>query len=72
LVWPTTAFDSIDEAVDSKPRMTKQGIRDLNYYGPKPAKAQAPARPAAAGVAETSDSQVIGPKKANVVPALDA
>ena len=58
--------------MDSKPRMTKQGIRDLNYYGPKPAKARPPARPAAAGVAETSDSQVIDPKKADVVPAINA
>ncbi len=72
MVWPTRAFDAIDGAVDSKPRMTKQGIRDLNYYGPKPAKAQPPARPAAAGVAETSDSQVIDRKKVAVLSAIDA
>jgi len=33
--------------MNPKPRMTKQGIRDLNYYGPKPAKLQAEPRPAA-------------------------
>jgi hypothetical protein len=66
------AFGSIDRAVDSKPRMTKQGIRDLNYYGPKPAKGQARARPAADRVAETSDSAVIVPKNADVALAVDA
>jgi hypothetical protein len=66
------AFASIDGAVDSKPRMTKQGIRDLNYYGPRPAKARAAARPAVGTVAETSDSQVIDAKKADAAPALDA
>lgn len=45
--------------------MTKQGIRDLNHYGPKPAKAQAPERPAADG-AETSDSPLIDTKNTDV------
>jgi hypothetical protein len=61
------------KAVDSKPRMTKQGIRDLNSYGPKPAKAQGPARPAAAArVAETGGSQETLPKSADAAPAIDA
>jgi len=34
--------------VNSNPRLTKQGIRDLNYYGPKPGKAAAAAPPAPA------------------------
>ena len=66
------AFEFIHGAVDSKPRLTKQGIRDLNSYGPKPATAQAPARPAAAGVAETGESQVIDAQKADAAVAVDA
>ena len=31
-----------------KPKMTKQGIRDLNYYGPKPLNARASVAPVAA------------------------
>jgi len=33
--------------MNPKPKMTKQGIRDLNYYGPKPGKVPAASRPAA-------------------------
>jgi hypothetical protein len=43
--------------MNAKPRLTKQGIRDLNYYGPKPKKAavMAPAEVTA------SESQVAPP-----------
>ena len=34
--------------MDTKPRLTKQGIKDLNHYGPKPARAVAEAPSAAA------------------------
>jgi hypothetical protein len=27
--------------MDTKPRLTKQGIKDLNHYGPKPTRAVA-------------------------------
>jgi hypothetical protein len=27
--------------MDTKPRLTKQGIKDLNHYGPKPVRASA-------------------------------
>ncbi|HXT94870.1 MAG TPA: hypothetical protein VN853_01115 [Polyangia bacterium] len=51
--------------------MTKQGLRDLNYYGPKPAKAQAPAPPAAAAsLAETGGSQAVEAKKVDAAPAI--
>ena len=46
--------------------MTKQGIRDLNHYGPKPAKAQAPAPPAAVDLGETSDPQLIDTKNTDL------
>lgn len=29
--------------MDTKPRLTKQGIKDLNHYGPKPTRAVADA-----------------------------
>ena len=38
----------------AKGRTTRQGLRDLNYYGPKPVKTPAETPPAAAVVAETS------------------
>jgi hypothetical protein len=34
--------------MDTKPRLTKQGIKDLNHYGPKPIRAEV-AAPSAAG-----------------------
>jgi hypothetical protein len=39
----------IRELMNPKPKMTRQGIRDLNYYGPKPPKAPAIVAPVAAG-----------------------
>jgi len=41
--------------VNTNPRLTKQGIRDLNHYGPKPGKVAAEAAPQAlAGDAEVA------------------
>ncbi len=34
--------------MDTKPKLTKQGIKDLNHYGPKPTRASADA-PSPAG-----------------------
>jgi hypothetical protein len=56
--------------MDTKPRLTKQGIRDLNHYGPRPDKAQAPA-PAASG-AEASASPVLAPKESDAALPIDA
>jgi len=50
-----------------KPRMTKQGIRDLNYYGPKPVKAPVATRPAATE-AEGAVDQPIVSKKSDTPP----
>ncbi len=64
------AFESIHGPMDPKPRLTKQGIRDLNHYGPKavkaPAAAQAPATDAESGV-----SELIVPKTSDAPPASD-
>lgn len=57
--------------MDSKPRLTKQGLRDLNYYGPRPVKALTPALPAPTG-AETSVSPVIVPKASDAPLPADA
>jgi hypothetical protein len=35
--------------MDAKPRMTKQGLKDLNHYGPKPPRASAEGAPAPEG-----------------------
>jgi hypothetical protein len=29
------------DTMDAKPRLTKQGVKDLNHYGPKPTRAEA-------------------------------
>jgi hypothetical protein len=57
--------------MDPKPRLTKQGIRDLNHYGPKPVKAPDAAQ-APATDAETAASQLIVPKTSDAPPASDA
>jgi hypothetical protein len=65
------AFESIHGPMDPKPRLTKQGIRDLNHYGPKPVKApaasQVPATDAESGVSELSV-----PKTSDAPPAGEA
>jgi hypothetical protein len=55
--------------MNAKPRMTKQGVRDLNYYGPKPAKIRAAARPAAAEAASDLAPPAVPP--APEAPAAD-
>ena len=53
--------------MNAKPRMTKQGIRDLNYYGPKPVKAPAASPPAATAVETTVDQPIVS-KKSDTPP----
>jgi hypothetical protein len=55
--------------MDTKPRMTKQGIRDLNYYGPKPARV--PARPVES-IAETSVAPSTVPEKPDAPLPIEA
>ena len=43
--------------MNAKPRLTKQGLRDLNHYGPKPSKAPAEAARQTNGV----DGEVVPP-----------
>ena len=47
--------------MDTKPRLTKQGIKDLNHYGPKPTRAVA-AAPSPAGDEEVKASPPIAEK----------
>jgi hypothetical protein len=59
-------------AMIAKGRMTKQGLRDLNHYGPRPVK-DAAAGPEAAAVAETSAEAALSatpPAQAQVDTAL--
>ena len=40
--WPRATFGTtVSRTMTSKPTLTKQGVRDLNHYGPKPGKAAA-------------------------------
>ena len=48
--------------MDTKPRLTKQGIKDLNHYGPKPVRAVAEA-PSPAGEEEVKASPPVSEKK---------
>ena len=41
--------------MDTKPRLTKQGITDLNHYGPKPSRAGAEVASPAGGQAVTEE-----------------
>jgi len=62
-VWPTSPSGSIYEGkMDTKPRLTKQGIKDLNHYGPKPTRATA-GTPGAAGEAEAKASPPVTEEK---------
>ena len=62
-VWPTSASGSIYEGtMDTKPRLTKQGIKDLNHYGPKPGRIVAEA-PSPAGDEEVKASPPVSEKK---------
>jgi hypothetical protein len=48
--------------MDTKPRLTKQGIKDLNHYGPKPVRAVAEA-PSSTGDGEVKASPPVGEEK---------
>ena len=48
--------------MDAKPRLTKQGIKDLNHYGPKPTRVVAEA-PSPAGDEEVKASPTVGEEK---------
>jgi hypothetical protein len=62
-VWPTSASGSMyDGTMDSKPRLTKQGIKDLNHYGPKPSRVVAGA-PSSTGDEEVKSSPPMAEKK---------
>lgn len=63
-VWPTSGPGSIyEDTMDTKPRLTKQGIKDLNHYGPKPTRALAgapsPAGEEAAGEAVKTSAPTV-------------
>lgn len=62
-VWPTSPSGSIYEGkMDTKPRLTKQGIKDLNHYGPKPGRVAAGA-PSPAGDEELKSSPPVSEEK---------
>jgi hypothetical protein len=48
--------------MDTKPRLTKQGIKDLNHYGPKPVRAVAEA-PSSTSDEEVKASPPVGEEK---------
>jgi len=48
--------------MDTKPKLTKQGIKDLNHYGPKPSKAVAGA-PSPAGDEAVKPSPPVNEEK---------
>jgi ribosomal subunit interface protein len=73
-VWPTSGLGSIyEDTMDTKPRLTKQGIKDLNHYGPKPVRALAgapsPAGEDAAGEAVKTSAPTVEHKPDATVPA---
>ena len=62
-VWPTSGSGAIYEGkMDTKARLTKQGIKDLNHYGPKPDR-PAPGAPSPAGEGEAKASPPASDKK---------
>jgi hypothetical protein len=50
MFWLLRRPGFISAAMNPTPRLTKQGLPDLNYYGPKPAKVAAEALTEASGV----------------------
>jgi hypothetical protein len=71
-VWPTSASGSIYEAtMDTKPRLTKQGLRDLNHYGPK-ATPDATAAPGLDGGNGAKDAPPIAEKKQDAPVSVEA
>jgi hypothetical protein len=61
----------IHGAMNPKPRLTKQGLRDLNHYGPKPSKAPATSKPAAPD-AEPSVAAPTVPEKSDAPSPIGA
>jgi len=59
---------SSDGTVSTEPRMTRQGVRDLNNYGPKPRKAGATPRPVVDG-GETATQEPPDAKTSDSGPA---
>jgi hypothetical protein len=57
--------------MDTKPRLTKQGIKDLNHYGPKPVRASA-GNPNPESADEVKASPPVAEKKPDVPAAVDA
>ena len=59
--------------MDSKPKLTKQGIKDLNHYGPKPSRdvAEAPS-PAVDEEVKASASPPVTEKKPDATVSVGA
>jgi hypothetical protein len=57
--------------MDTKPRLTKQGIKDLNHYGPKPVRAVAEA-PGPAGNEEAKASPPVIEEKPEATVSVSA
>jgi hypothetical protein len=57
--------------MDAKPRLTKQGIKDLNHYGPKPTRAEAGA-PSPAGDDEVKAAPPVSEKKPDATVSVGA
>jgi hypothetical protein len=71
-VWPTSASGSIYEGtMDTKPRLTKQGIKDLNHYGPKPGRIVAEA-PGPAGEEEAKAPPPVSEKQPDTTVSVGA
>ena len=71
-VWPTSGSGSIyEDKMDTKPRLTKQGIKDLNHYGPKPVRATAEA-PSPASDEEVKASPPVSEKKPDATVSVGA
>lgn len=57
--------------MDTKPRLTKQGIKDLNHYGPKPTRAVAEA-PSPVADEEVKASPPVSEKKPDAADSVGA
>jgi hypothetical protein len=57
--------------MDTKPRLTKQGIKDLNHYGPKPGRIVAEA-PSPAGDEEVKASPPVSEEKPDTTVSVGA
>ena len=70
-VWPTSAPGSIYYGeMDTKPKLTKQGIKDLNHYGPKPVRAEAGAPGQEAGQEARQEAAKEGDDGVKVSPPI--